>query len=61
MFFAKLSAGIPVSISGNTVFKIPLITYPNPSNGEINIASKEIIDMIEITNLMGEVIYYDYP
>ncbi len=61
MFFAKLSAGIPVSISGNTVFKIPLITYPNPSNGEINIASKEIIDMIEITNFMGEVIYYDYP
>ncbi|MEO8146046.1 MAG: T9SS type A sorting domain-containing protein [Bacteroidia bacterium] len=35
--------------------------FPNPSPGEINISSAEIIDQVEIRDMMGRVIYYAEP
>ncbi|HTA61963.1 MAG TPA: PHB depolymerase family esterase [Bacteroidia bacterium] len=34
-----------------------VLVYPNPSKGQINIQSKNMLQIIKITNLLGEVIY----
>jgi len=51
-----------ISIKNNkTAVNNNLITYPNPSNGNLVVSSSQIIDEIKIVDMLGQLIYEDKP
>ena len=48
-------------MTGNNNLSNALSIYPNPNNGQFNIAGSENIDEIKISNLMEQTIYQTKP
>ena len=55
----SLSCGTPppVSIPTQGQLDLPISIYPNPASTKINIKSNDFITEVELTNLMGQIIY----
>ncbi len=60
VFVLKLS-DIPSAIMESNFSFNETYVYPNPTMGKINITGSGIIDMIIITNALGQIIYEDKP
>lgn len=58
-FVAKLNGTTGIEVESNSLHTINI--SPNPSNGQLNISSSNIIDEIEILNTIGQIIYHSKP
>jgi hypothetical protein len=59
MFIARYGNTTGIASANNS--HDPINIFPNPCNGQINITSSNIIDRIEITNTLGQIIYQSKP
>lgn len=51
-----LNTGIPISMANSKT-----AVYPNPSNGNIQIDANTTLSTVEVMNILGEVLYIQYP
>lgn len=52
---------VAANIKENVISKTILGVYPNPTNGELTISASEEMQLIEITDVVGRVIYTEKP
>ncbi|MES2836451.1 MAG: choice-of-anchor Q domain-containing protein [Bacteroidota bacterium] len=52
---------VNVSVKENEISKTILGVYPNPTNGDLTISASEEMQLIEITDVVGRVIYSEKP